>query len=270
MDNPNQGLFDILTRRDELQIKTNQLLEQILAKNGGSATVYSGGLSADLITRNKQLETGQIVPYRLITIPMDTAGTDVPFTVVGDNLVAFSDGTLMGTTIKFGNTNFDAVPIYYVIGKKIPTSKIFVSWVAQSGKKLYILSGYQGIAQFDLNPIYASNVGSTAPEVLYSDMPGATVFSLLADCRNTKRLVIDCESTLDAAIQIQPVGSLTNSAISVRDLGLFYPVADGSATTQAISFDISDTYWRPFIGVQIIITGVPTSGTLTITSVKQV
>lgn len=108
--------------------------------------------SAQAIALKQGLENGSIVPYQVLTIPLDTAGVDQPFYLnLGGNLVAASDGTMAGITVKFGKTSNDAVPLLWFYGAQIPLSTIYVSWPAQAGKTLYIVIGSFSLAQFATN-----------------------------------------------------------------------------------------------------------------------
>jgi len=140
---PPQGILDYLTRRDELQLRTNQLLEAMLTALGQSTP---GVLPIDLQDKKKQLENGQYVPYAVKTYDMTSAQTDMPVVFQGDNLLAVSDGSLTGVTVKFNNQNNDPLPVQYFTGKTIPFSKLFLSWSAQPAKHLYIAVGRQGEA----------------------------------------------------------------------------------------------------------------------------
>ena len=147
---PPQGLLDYLSRKDELQIRTNQLLEKVLAALIPNPSNPSSAIPTQQLQKLKsQLESGQYVPYNVRTFDMTTAQNDYPVTLQGYNLVATSDGVLSGVTVKFNSANNDALPLQYFFGKSIPFTKLLLSWTAQPGKTLYLIVG-SADTEFDL------------------------------------------------------------------------------------------------------------------------
>jgi hypothetical protein len=147
---PPQGLLDYLSRKDELQVRTNQLLEKVLAALVPNPSNPSAAIpTQQLQSLKSQLESGQYIPYNVRTFDMTTAQTDYPVTLQGYNLVATSDGVLSGVTVKFNSSNNDALPLQYFSGKSIPFTKLLLSWTAQPGKTLYLIIG-NADTEFDL------------------------------------------------------------------------------------------------------------------------
>jgi len=147
---PPQGLLDFLTRESKEQIRTNQLLEKVLAALAPNPSNPSSSIpTQQLQTLKSQLESGQYIPYNVRTFDMTTAQTDYPVTLQGYNLVATSDGVLSGVTVKFNSANNDALPLQYFSGKSIPFTKLLLSWTAQPGKTLYLIIG-NADTEFDL------------------------------------------------------------------------------------------------------------------------
>jgi len=80
-----------------------------------------------------------------------------------------------------------------------------------------------------------------------------------------KRLLIKVESSLNQAIQLQPIGNITNTMTLATDIGPAVPCpANGNAS---IGFAWDD--WQPYIGVRITLPIAPTDGILTIWAVIQ-
>ncbi|MBN1366595.1 MAG: hypothetical protein JW967_01540 [Dehalococcoidales bacterium] len=156
-DYPNQGILDYLTRRDELLIKIDQTLKAVdgtlkslSLPAGVSGSNNSGSIiqTQNLIPLKGQLENRQVVPYELLTIDMTTAGSDELHTFNGNNIVAVSNGSLDGVTVKFNNNANPAIPLKYFMGKSITFSRIYLSWLAQPSKTLYVVLGNQDNAEF--------------------------------------------------------------------------------------------------------------------------
>lgn len=265
-DNPNQKLLDRLTRMDELQIITNGLLKEILISLGGSTNL---GLSSELVEQKRQLEAGGYVPYDVKTFDMTTAVTNKEVIIQGNNIIADSDGSLSGVTVRFNNQNNPEMPLIYFLGKKIPFSKLFLTWTAQVGKTLYIAAGRMGESEFDLRS--GKGIGIVPGETtLYSSRPAGTVNTSRQDCRNAQKTLIYFASTLDAAVNVQLFGNISDSATGLVLIAGVTNIAIGSVTAQYTSIGLSDIYWHPYIGVQITLPGAaPAAGTLTITSVVQ-
>lgn len=81
-------------------------------------------------------------PYNVMEIPMDTAETDKELDIPGIGLVANTDGTLSGVSIKFDSVTYGAIPL--IMFKNIqfhPFSKIYLTFTAQADKTLYLLVG---------------------------------------------------------------------------------------------------------------------------------
>jgi len=80
-----------------------------------------------------------------------------------------------------------------------------------------------------------------------------------------KRLLIKAESSLNQAIQLQPIGNMTNAKTQATDIGPPVPCpANGNVS---IGFAWDD--WYPYVGVRITLPIAPTDGILIIWAVIQ-
>ncbi len=80
-----------------------------------------------------------------------------------------------------------------------------------------------------------------------------------------KRLLIKAESSLNQAIQFQPIGNISNTVTLATDIG---PVVACPANGNvSIGFAWDD--WQPYVGVRITLPIAPTDGILTIWAVVQ-
>jgi len=88
---------------------------------------------------------------------------------------------------------------------------------------------------------------------------------IMIDMRNTKRLAIRAESSLDQAVALQLIGHFTDSFNQVVNIGLpaVCPI-NGQA-----GFGLAWGDWQPYIGVIITAAIAPTVGLLTIWAVPQ-
>jgi len=87
----------------------------------------------------------------------------------------------------------------------------------------------------------------------------------LADFRNSKRLAVKVESTLNQAVVIQLMGNIDNTwQLAVPIAGPFPCPANGN-----LLFGLAWDDWRPFIGAQITAGIAPVSGNLRVRQVLQ-
>ena len=106
--------------------------------------------------------------------------------------------------------------------------------------------------------------------ILYSAIPGlGTTNTTRVDGRGSQRLLFHIVSSLDQAITVQAFGNFTDSVTNLALIANLEPIPIGSVTTQVLTIGISDVYWHPYVGVQIIAAVAPASGLLTITFVGQ-
>lgn len=87
---------------------------------------------------------GQLPPYNIRAIPLDTAQTDLRVSFPGNSLSVSTDGSLSGITITFDSIVSDAIPLarfkdFYFY--PIAFSDIYVTFTAQSSKTLYLFIG---------------------------------------------------------------------------------------------------------------------------------
>jgi hypothetical protein len=138
---PLASLENCINRQSNILLAIQQLLAQ-----AQPPVVTNADIAA--------LAAGQTIPYRVLKIPLDNAGVQVPYNVIGGNFVAASDGSLAGITISLGSPQNDALPLLFFIGEQVPVTTIYLSWPAQAGKTLYIAIGMAGLA-FGASPAIA-------------------------------------------------------------------------------------------------------------------
>jgi hypothetical protein len=269
-DEIQKGLLDFLSSSAQHQSKTNVLLQRILdnLKGGASPAIQTN------ISLKAQLENGNLIPYQLITIPMGTAGVDVPYSIdLGGNLVAASDGSLAGVTIKLGTPSNGAIPLLYFVGTQVPVSKVYISWPSQFGKTLYILIGMPDVAQFNVSATGAMLSGTAGLQTLFSGgfaaLPAGTYYSSWLNLTAGQRAVIFITNTLDQPITINTIGNISQVVLPAG--GFVYKGLSviAIALTGIKEIGISDVYWDPYIAVEIVQPGVVTVGGLLIQAVVQ-
>jgi hypothetical protein len=270
---PPEGILDYLSRRDELQIRTNQLLEQLISLQSGNPVLDNA--VNPFVNPNQQdlknvLESNQFIPYAAKSFDMTTAQTDYPVTVEGNNLVAMSTGAITGVTVKFNNTNNDSLPLAYFKGRTIQFTKLYLTWSAQPAKTLYLAIG-RSDTEFDLTG-YGIAGSATGKQTLFNQAfgvtPAGTYYTSWLNLTTAKRACLFITNTLDQPVTIQLIGQIEPLALpgNYATIGLpsLLPAATG-----IWSPNITDAYWNPYIGCVITQPGAVTVGSLLIEAVAQ-
>ena len=105
------------------------------------------------------------------------------------------------------------------------------------------------------------------PEEIFSQaIPGTGTFytDKMVDWRQGKRVYFFVQSTLNQDIQVQVIGSMTDSKEGATDIG---PTKVCPASSN-ISVEPTWDQWCPYIGIKITVAATP-AGRLTISAVKQ-
>lgn len=145
---PAQGLLDHLTRSDELLVGVQLLLNRLIGVMGGKPPHLV--LPQEDIRNLYWGPDPKKIPYGFVGGPtalsMSAARTDEEFQVDGDILVATTDGTLDGVTVRFNSKSADPIPVKFLNEFEIPVSfnRIWVTHTVQTGKTLYLLLGREG------------------------------------------------------------------------------------------------------------------------------
>lgn len=140
-----QKMLDHLTRMDELTVKTNELLQQLVATTKG----YKPPTPVTPAQEYRQkLESMGYKPYDDRTYDMSTAVTDKEILLEGDFIHAWTDGDLESIGVRFNNKEN---PIVY-FDRRNPITiesfwKIYITWPAQIGKTLDLFVGREASAQ---------------------------------------------------------------------------------------------------------------------------
>lgn len=128
----------------------------------------------------------------------------------------------------------------------------------------------RGLSPYDFKRLLGSIAApwiAKEPEEIFNQniITAATFYSTMIDLARSKRLVIKVESSLDQAIIIQLIGSITNTLVRAVDINAPLPcTANGN-----ISIGLAWDDWTPYVGVEITTAIAPTAGNLTITAVVQ-
>lgn len=141
---PSRKLLDHLTRSDELLVQLIEQFNQLIASQGGPIPPSWS---------YEQLESGEITDYAIITQSLTTATTNKPMGYEGDTIVAQSDGTLTGITIRLNRQDADAIPLAYFNPLKLGRfRRFYLTWTAQAGKTLTLFIGRNLWAKVDSPP----------------------------------------------------------------------------------------------------------------------
>ncbi len=87
----------------------------------------------------------------------------------------------------------------------------------------------------------------------------------MVDWRQGKRIYFFIHSTLNQAVSIQVIGHMVNTHEGATDIN----TAKTCPAGDTISFGPAWVQWCPYIGIKIIVAIAPTSGMLTISTVRQ-
>jgi len=271
---PPLGLLDYLSRKDELQIRTNKLLEQmitLLSASPGNAA--SSAIPTQQFQGLKnQLESGQYTPYNVRTFDMTIEQTDFPVILQGNNLMATSDGVLTGVTVKFNSASDDPLPLQYFIGKSIPFSRFYLSWTAQPGKTLYLIVG-QGDTEFGVNnPTRVGIYREKSPinNILESDSPPTedTLYSDFIDAELCSNIIFKIVNTSDVNITAQLIGNVEEDIDNSVTIGDAVTVI-ASTGVATIGVNLMGDDWHPYIAIVIAVPAGASIGEVKVSEVHR-
>lgn len=149
-DIPGQGLFDLLTRQDELlamlfegQRIQNEILRTL------RPTIRIPGLVPEISDKElkDQLISGAKYEYETHEYALDTALTDEPIPLDGDFIHAWTDGDLSSIYVKLNNKN--AGKLYFARRNpiKLRFFEFYLTHPAQIGKTLDLMIGREASAE---------------------------------------------------------------------------------------------------------------------------
>lgn len=119
------------------------------------------------IEHREALLTGARSDYSTKEFALDTATTDEEWIVRGDNLTAWTNGSLSGITVKLNHKNAPAIHLSAFNPLVVADYwKLFITWTAQSGRTLRLLAGRQAYGQA-FQPSYQAQ-GRTGPGSVYT------------------------------------------------------------------------------------------------------
>ncbi len=214
---PKQRLLDYLSRVDELLILNTKAIKDLDV----AIKLYLPHRGLTLAELKRLLESGQLVPYRVMEFDMTAARTDEPVVVEGDRLNVQTDGTLDGVTIRFNMQSSDEVPVKYFNPWRQQFFKLFLTHTAQAGKTLYLAIGRMAIAepaQFEfgaelLNKVSAPVDSTVAPLGIAATYTGAA-FSCVENGRIVGSCFADQAGTLYIDQRLDGVNWDTRSTIA--------------------------------------------------------
>jgi len=106
------------------------------------------------------------------------------------------------------------------------------------------------------------------PEIIFNQpirSAGTFFTDRMVNWTEGKRLLLKVESSLDQAVQLQPIGNVDDTRMLATNVG---PPAVGPANGNT-SIGMAWGDWQPYIGIQITAALAPTVGILTIRAVIQ-
>ncbi len=213
-------------------------------------------------------EEGLLYPYRIKELAMDTAGVDVEVNVDGDVFAVMADNYVLdGITVKLDDAAHDAIPAIAFNPWHQAFSKMYVSYPAQPGRKLWIAIGKERKVQIELQSSQVKFHKFKTPELIYSGAPRAvgTFLSSMSDCREQGRILLFVVSSLDVAVTAQALGNYVDDENTANLIGAPAPVGIGGS----ISIGLAADDWHPYVGAQIVCAVAPTAGSIAIYAVEQ-
>jgi hypothetical protein len=267
-DYPARRLLDDLSATYDMLIRQNEQLKNLNTNlnNLAGALTKSAGITipSTLVTDQNKLTSGSIVPYDILSIALDSALTEAEYTVQGEILAANTDGVLNDIYIRFNNKSVaKRVPIKYFNPWSQPFFKIYVTAPAQSGKTLYLAAGQTGIANIQVAKVPSSG----APETIYSAalLAAGTYYSTMVDCQTVRRVAFRITNGLDVDCTAQVIANFTDDSATADLLASPVVVATGDHASIVPAWDD----WQPYMGIVLVVTAVPSSGTLSVEKVVQ-
>ena len=86
----------------------------------------------------------------------------------------------------------------------------------------------------------------------------------LLDLRKAKSWAFEVNNTLDQAVRVHLIGSMSNNTIGAGDVGISQSVAANTVEP------IITTHWAPFLGVRLVAAANPASGEISVKGQAQV
>ncbi len=152
---PTAGPVDWISRMDNLLLEQRQLLlaqsaileamaSKLGASDGGTLNPcdYFLPSGATPLQIRQQLETGGCFPYQVESYGMSAAVTDQEIELQGQSLLASTDGSLAGVSVRLNSPQADLIPLdNFNPVKFTPFWKIYLTYPLQAGKTLRLFIG---------------------------------------------------------------------------------------------------------------------------------
>jgi len=199
---PKQGLFDYMTRIDELLVANMALIKNL----GALVKVQVGPTGPDLVALRQQAESGQYVPYAIKSFAMDNARANEVVVVEGDYLHAWTDGSYAGIGIRYNNLNNDLVyfdrrnPIY---GFRF--WKLYLTHTAQAGKALDLMIGREAAAyaeSYSVTSILENKVSALQDSTATALGIGATYTGAAFSCEAYGKIIGVCYADVAGTLYV--------------------------------------------------------------------
>lgn len=156
----------------------------------------------DLVKLRKKAETGEWVPYEPRSFSLTSARTDESIVVEGDYILAWTDGSYEGISLKLNNLN--NAPIYLHRQRVIPGIpfwRIYLTNTVQSGKtlELFITRGLNALAEAAVKATVRAkggllNSGVKSADALIKTGAGAVYWMTVSD---TAALAVELNDSLN-------------------------------------------------------------------------
>ena len=188
---PPQRLLDYLSRVDELLILNTKAIRDLDV----AINLYLPRQGLSLADLKRLLESGELIPYRVIELDMTVARTDELIVVEGDRLNVQTDGTLDGVTIRFNMQSSDPVPVKYFNPWRQQFFQLFLTHTAQAGKTLYLAVGRLASAEpssFEFGAELLNNVSAPVDSTVAVLGIAATYTGTAFSCVENGRIVGSC------------------------------------------------------------------------------
>jgi len=219
------------------------------------------------------LESGQIFPYQIFNVPLDSVLDGVSTASrrqtsgLMNVLAVGTDGLIDTVSIKLNSQQADPIQPKYVNPIPLPFYSFYVtSTLAQPGKSLVILCSNTTNPNFGTGAM-AKALISGAPSTIYSAalLAAGTYYTAMVDCKGVSRVAFRINNGLDVAVTAQAITNFTNSSADADLIATPVPIASLDRATIIPAWD----NWNPYMGIVLAVAAIPAAGTLSVQAVVQ-
>jgi hypothetical protein len=94
-----------------------------------------------------------------------------------------------------------------------------------------------------------------------------TYYSTMVDCSAQDNIVFHIVNTTNVIVTVQVIGNITNAPATASTINGVISVPAGGIAE--VGVNLTTGYWRPFIGIQIVVPGGAISGTVVVSEVTR-